>query len=339
MRRAGLVLSIAAGLLVAAAPSRAVAQAGVGTDIITGTILGEDGNPVPDASVEAYSLETQITRRARTDARGRFTILFPDGGGQYRMSVRVLGLNPRTALVMRDADEDRLVWNVQLEPSPVTLEPVNVSGGPLLRGGEGPTPGSTERVLSPDQLARLPIDPSDLASLVSLVPGVLPIAGTDSSASAFSVAGLGPDANAVTLDGLLFCNTTIPQEGLRQTRVVTSTYDVSRGQFSGGLVSSTTRGGSNVVQGTWQAQLRNENLAVDAGDSPYTQGFTQNQLSGGVGGPIVKDKAFVFVSGMARLRSDPQQTLFTASAADFSRLGVSPDSVARFLKVADSLGV
>ena len=339
MRRPGLLLALAAVACLAAVPARAAAQAEAGTDIITGTILGDDGNPVQDASVEATSLETQVTRRARSDARGRFTILFPDGGGQYRMSVRVLGMNPRTALVMRDADEDRLVWNVQLEASPVTLDPVNVNGGPLLRGGEGPTPGSTERVLSPDQLARLPVDPSDLASLVSLVPGVLPIAGTDSSASAFSVAGLGPEANAVTLDGLLFGNTTVPQEGLRQTRVVTSTYDVSRGQFSGGLVSSTTRSGSNVVQGSWQAQVRNQDVAVDPGDSPYTRGYTQDQLSGGMGGPIVKDRAFVFVSGMARLRSDPQQTLFTASAADFSRLGVSADSVARFLKVADSLGV
>jgi len=339
MLRVRLLMVCSVGLLSAFTPSRARAQAGVGTDIITGTILGDDGAAVQDATVEAYSLETQVTRRAHTDARGRFTILFPDGGGQYRMSVRVLGMNPRTQLLTRDADEDRLVWNVQLQSAAITLDAVNVNGGPLLRGGEAPTPGSTERVLTPDQLARLPIDPSDLASLVSLVPGVLPISGSDSTASAFSVAGLGPDANAVTLDGLLFGNTTVPQEGLRQTRVVTNTYDVSRGQFSGGLVSSTTRSGSNVLQGSWQALFRNENVAIDAGDSPFTEGYTQNQLSGGLGGPIVKDKIFVFASGMARLRADPQQTLLSAGPADFTRLGVSPDSVARFFHVADSLGV
>ncbi|HXY18923.1 MAG TPA: carboxypeptidase regulatory-like domain-containing protein [Gemmatimonadales bacterium] len=339
MRPLGLLLAVAAVALIAALPTRAVAQAEAGTDIITGTILGDDGNPVQDASVEAYSLETQVTRRARTDARGRFTILFPDGGGQYRMNVRVLGMNPRTALVMRDADEDRLVWNVQLESSPVTLEPVNVNGGPLLRGGEGPTPGSTERVLSPDQLARLPIDPSDLAALVSLVPGVLPISGTDSTASAFSVAGLGPSANAVTLDGLLIGNTTVPQEGLRQTRVITNTYDVSRGQFSGGLVASTTRSGSNVVQGTWTAIARNQDVALDAGDSPFTEGYTQNQLSGGIGGPLIKDRMFIFASGMARLQATPEQTLFSATATDLGRLGISADSVQRFLQILNSLGV
>jgi hypothetical protein len=326
------------GALLALAPARAHAQVGMGTDIITGVVTAEDGSPVQDATVEAYSLETQVTRRAHTDARGRFTILFPDGGGQYRMTVRVLGMTPHTALVMRDADEDRLVWNVRLQSSAVTLDAIDVNSRQL-RPGEGPTPGSTERAFSPDQLSRLPVDPSDLASLVSLVPGVLPIIGSDSTASAFSVAGLGPDANAVTLDGLLFGNTTVPQEGLRQTRVVTSTYDVSRGQFSGGLVASTTRSGSNVVQGSSQYINRDEALAVSPGDSPYTQGFNQNQLSGGLGGPFEKDRFFVFASGQARLRSDPQQTLLSGGDADFTRLGVSPDSVRRFKSILQGLGL
>ena len=338
-RRPWLPLFLFLGALWLLAPARAAAQVGQGTDIITGVITADDGTPIPDATVEAFSLETQVTRRARTDARGRFTILFTDGGGQYRMSVRVLGMTPRIQLVQRDADEDRLTWNVQLRGSPITLEGIDVTGQQNLRGGEAPTPGSLERAFNPDQLAQLPLDPTDLASLAGLVAGVLPLGGTDSTASSFSVAGLGPDANAVTLDGLLFGNTTVPQEGLRQTRVVTSTYDVSRGQFSGGLVSSTTRSGSNVVQGSSMFTYRNPDFAVNPGDSPYTQGYTQSQVSAGIGGPIVKDKAFLFVSGMARLRSDPQQTLLSGSPTDFTHLGVAPDSVSRFLQIVDSLGV
>ena len=338
MLRTHLLAVLFVGALVALTPTPAAAQAGLGTDIITGVVTAEDGTPLADATIEAYSLETQVTRRARTDARGRFTILFPDGGGQYRMTARMLGMTPHTALISRDADEDRLVWNAQLESSAVTLEAIDVTGR-TLRPGEGPTPGSSERAFSPDQLARLPVDPTDLASLVSLVPGVLPISGTDSTASSFSVAGLGPDANAVTLDGLLFGNTTVPQEGLRQTRVVTSTYDVSRGQFSGGLVASTTRSGSNIVQGSGMYQLRDHDLSVDAGDSPYTQGFTQNQVSGGIGGPLVRDRLFAFASGMLRFRADPQTTLLSAGAADYLRLGVVPDSVQRFFHILDSLGM
>lgn len=331
-------LALALALLLAAPlPAQGV---GAATDIITGVVSTAAG-PVADANVEAYSLETQVTRRARTDARGRFTILFPDGGGQYRMTVRAIGMTPRIEVIQRHADEDRLVWNPRLAEGVVALDPITVRGGApqMVRAPEGPTPGSTERALNGDQLARLPVDQTDLAALAGLVPGVLTIGATDSSATAFSVGGLGPDANALTLDGLLFGAASVPQEGLRQTRVVTSTYDVSRGQFSGGLISSTTRSGSNVVQGSSQYQLREDDLAVSEEDSPFAQGFTQHVISGGLGGPLVRDRVFLFGSLQARLRSDPQQTLLSAQSNDFPRLGVHPDSVARFLSIVNALGV
>src|SRR5919206_527981 len=78
------------------------------------------------------------------------------------------------------------------------------------------------------QVGRLPIDPSDLALLATLAPGVVGIEATDSTASAFSVAGLRPDANSVTLDGLTFGSPTVPQDAVRNTRVITSSYDVAR---------------------------------------------------------------------------------------------------------------
>jgi hypothetical protein len=323
------------------APAPAAAQIGSATDIITGVVArADDGTPILEATIEAYSLETQVTRRAVSDARGRFTILFPDGGGQYRMTARAIGMAPRIELLQRHADEDRLVWNIRLSGGPITLEQINVRSGPqIVRAPDGPTPGSSERAFGADQLARLPTDATDLAALAALVPGVVAISATDSTATAFSVAGLGPDANALTLDGLLFGNATVPQEGLRQTRVVTSTYDVSRGQFSGGLIAATTRSGSNVVQSSSQYQLRDDQLAVAQEDSPYAQGFTQHVISGGIGGPIVRDRLFVYGSFQARLRSDPQQTLLTARTTDYTRLGVNPDSVARFLRILDSLGV
>src|SRR5689334_186803 len=160
-------------------PASARAQVGSATDIITGVITTEDG-PVQDATIQAYSLETQITRTARTDARGRFTILFPDGGGQYRMTVRAVGMNPRIEMIQRHADEDRLVWNVRVVQGTVQISAINVTSGPqITRAPEGPTPGSSERNFTDAQLSRLPTDASDLALLASLVPGVVSIGATD----------------------------------------------------------------------------------------------------------------------------------------------------------------
>jgi hypothetical protein len=340
MKRWCLLSLLLAASLAMLAPERASAQIGSATDVITGLVVDADGHPVADAAVTATSLETQVTRRARTDVRGRFTILFPDGGGQYRMSARAVGLNPRIEVIQRYADEDRLSWNPRLGGGALTLDTINVRAGPrLAQENEGPTPGSSERAFTTAMLQLLPVDASDLANLASLIPGVTSIAGTDSSATSFSVAGLGADANAQTLDGLLFGNSSLPTEGLRSTRVVTSSYDVSRGQFSGGIISSTTRGGSNVVQGSSGYQLRDEALAIPDDSSQFAQGYTQNIISGGVGGPLIKDKLFAFGSFQARLRSDPQQTLLSAQSADYLRLGVHPDSVARLFTILDSLGV
>src|SRR5512143_4012749 len=80
------------------------AQVGSTTDILTGRVTNTAGAPIPGATVEAKSVETQVTRRARTNADGRYTILFPDGGGQYQLTVRFLGMAPATLNIAHVAD-------------------------------------------------------------------------------------------------------------------------------------------------------------------------------------------------------------------------------------------
>src|SRR5437588_642981 len=316
------------------------AQVGTTTDIITGTVTGPDNQPLPGAVVQATSFETQVSRQRSTDARGRFTILFPDGGGQYELVVRYLGFAPARVAIARQADEDRLVANVRMEVAAVSLDPVTVRARAPQRGVERPTPGSTERNLTPEIVARLPIDASDLNTLATLAPGVVGIGETDSTSGAFSVAGQRSTANTITLDGLSFGSGNVPQDALRTTRVVTSTYDVARGQFSGGLVASTTRSGTNVPQGSFTYALRDRDLAWGGvTESPFNQGYTQNQLGGGMGGPIVPNRLFVFGSLQGRWRGQALPSLVSADAPSLERLGVSPDSAARFLALAGATGV
>jgi hypothetical protein len=327
--------------LLAATASSSIAQVGSTTDILTGTVTNTAGAPIPGATVEAKSVETQVTRRARTNSDGHYTILFPDGGGQYQLTVKFLGMAPATLTISHVADEDRLVTNVRLSQNPTEIQGVVVRARQTPRdAGDRPTPGSQERNLTPEQLARLPIDQSDLALLATLAPGVVGIEATDSTSSAFSVAGLRPDANSVTLDGLTFGASTIPQDAVRNTRVITSSYDVARGQFSGGQIASTTRSGSNFVQGTFNYSLRDQQLAWEAGDpTAFNRGYTQNQSSGGFGGPIVKDRVFVFGSAQARRRTDAVPSLVNADAATLGRVGVSRDSVDRFLSIVQNFGL
>ncbi len=332
---------IGALLLSGVGVGSAFAQVGTTTDILTGVVTDAAGAPLAGAVVEAQSLETEITRRVRTDGRGRYTILFPDGGGAYQMTARYLGMRPEQVTLQRFADEDRLEWNPRLAAAAVVMDTLTVRAPPqAVRVPDLPTPGSIERAFTEEMLSRLPLDAADLNSLASLVPGVVAIEATDSTAAAYSVGGLRLDANAFTVDGLDFGGSSLPQEGLRSTRVVTGTYDVSRGRFSGGLVAASTRGGSNMIQGSSGYSLRDRDLALGTDSaSPFAQGFTQNQLSGGLGGPLIKDRLFWFASGQARLRSDAQQNLLSATPTDLERLGVLPDSVSRLVTTLGTLGV
>lgn len=335
-------LGAASLLYVVAAPTGAAAQIGATTDIITGTVKAENGQPIKDATVEVTSLESSVTRRARTNAQGRYTILFPDGGGEYHVVIRAIGLAPATSELRRVADEDRLVADATLSQNVTQLSTVAVQARQTPRGGglDLPTPGSIERAFTPEQVARLPIDAGDLLNLVLLSPQVVSIGGSDTSAAGFSVGGLRPEANAVTLDGLSFGSTEVPSEAMRSTRVITSTYDVTRGQFSGGQIASTTRSGTNALQGNFSYALRDDELVLTGDEeSPLAQGYTQNQFSGGFGRSIIKDRFFGFVSAQLRRREDILPSLFNADPGTLARFGVSPDSVQRLFAISDANGL
>ena len=332
---------LGAALLLTVVPATVSAQIGATTDIITGTVKAENGSPIRDATIEVLSLETNVTRRARSNAQGRYTILFPDGGGEYRVTIRSIGMAPATVELRRLSDEDRLVADAVMTANVTRLSTVAVEARQAPRPGQDlPTPGSIERAFTPEQVARLPIDASDLLNLVLLSPQVVAIGGSDSSAAGFSVGGLRPEANAVTLDGLSFGSTEVPSEAMRATRVITSTYDITRGQFSGGQIASTTRSGTNAAQGNFSYSLRDDELVLTGDEeSPLAQGYTQNQFSGGFGRSIIKDRFFGFVSAQLRRREDILPSLFNSDPATLARFGVSPDSVQRFFAIADADGM
>ena len=80
---------------------------------------------------------------------------------------------------------------------------------------------------------------------------------------------------------------------------MTNSYDVSRGQFTGGQIATTTRGGTNDVAGSFGLTLRNDNFAFGTlGPPTFGQLRNQFQFSGGLGGPIVHDRVFSFTAAM-----------------------------------------
>jgi hypothetical protein len=310
------------------------------TDIIRGRVVGSEGQPVAGARVEIKSFETEVVRSTLTNSSGVYTIVFPGGGGRYEVTVSSLGMRTVTATLQRIADEDVLIGNILLDVQPVEIEGLRVQA--QRAPPRGANSGDVERVLSGNFLNRLPLEDTDPTSLAMLAAGVV---GVDADSlglgGGVSIAGQRTTQNAVTVDGMTFEGGMdgmlgVPEEAVRATRVITSTYDVARGQFSGGMIATTTRGGTNRVQGSTGYNLRDSSLQWGGSEGALTREFTQHRFSGGIGGPIIRNKLFYFGSMTAQRRTDPVFALTAADGAALERLGTHADSVSRFLQILNT---
>ncbi len=208
--------------------------------------------------------------------------------------VRRLGYALNTLGVERRAEADRMNAEISLSAVATVLERVVVTAAPV-DSGEGAGSG-TGRTLTLERLNRLPLDDGgDLTAIAALTPGVVSTAATDTTAAAFSVAGQRPTQNHITLDGLTFAAGAMPRDAVRSTRVVTSTYDVAKGQFGGGEVASSTRSGTNAFQSSPPYDGQPDELQIGAApNAAFSREYSLNRVSGSAGGSLVKDRLFAF---------------------------------------------
>jgi hypothetical protein len=309
-------------------------------DIIRGRVLGPDKKPLENATVTATSLVDQTSRSTKTGKDGRFSIIFSGGGGDYMMAFTAIGYQPNRFEVKREVDEDILIADANLSKTAVTLEAVRVIAGRERPGRDGNQldVGGREETVNTNNV---PIDAlGDLAAMAATLPGVTLIPGADGEVSGFSVLGLGADQNNITLNGLNFGGTDLPRDATTETRVATSSYDPSRGGFSGAQISLRTRSGNNYV-------TRSLHQTVDAPGLQYTdavgrslgQQFTNLQLSGSASGPFKLDKAFYNFSWQLGRRTSTLQDLLNTNELALERVGVSADSVSRLLALLSGGGI
>ncbi|HYD51772.1 MAG TPA: carboxypeptidase regulatory-like domain-containing protein [Gemmatimonadaceae bacterium] len=332
---AALAVLVVAAL---AAPSAARAQQ---VDVIRGRVTGPDSLPIESARVTVTSISGNVTRQARTDRQGRFTVTFPNGDGDYMVNVAALGFGARRFEVKRVADEDVLIADARLQRAAQQLDAVRVRAErERVNRNESVQPdiGGAERAINN---AAVPADAmGDLAAMAASLPGVQLVPGENGDPNGFSVLGLGADQNNTTLNGMSFGGSNLPRDAQVSSSVVTSPYDVARGGFSGAQMSLRTRSGSNF-------QVRNSSLQLDAPQLQWTdaaarslgQRYSNVSLGGSTSGPLVFDKAFYNVAWQLGRRANDYQSLLNTDALGMQAAGVASDSVARLLGILGGAGV
>ncbi len=219
-------VSLRRSILVALSVVGAIAfhtrSAAAQTDVIRGRIIGPDSVPVERATITVTSLTGNVTRTARTDKNGRYTITFPGDEGDYFVNVAALGFAAKRFEIKRTGDQEILVADAKLQRVADAARRREGAGRPTSawRRTDAPDISGSERSasaanVSADQLG-------DLAALAASLPGVQLIPGADGNPNGFSVLGLVADQNATTLNGMNFGGANLPRDANVSTSLVTS---------------------------------------------------------------------------------------------------------------------
>ncbi len=251
--RRGLSRPITLAALAAGLGCRVAAAQGAPADSLVGRVRGAGGTALP-ATVRAVVGADRARYSTRADSAGRFLLVLPARPDGYVVVVEHLGYTPETLIVPPRPGHRWALGDVQLRRVAAPLDTVRVRDRRRVSAPTRRTPGDHGGEHFSLTTDLLPLEGGSLADIARLTPGVGTTA--DSSGHGLVIAGQPPSQSGVTLDGASYGGAAVPEEAVRATTAFTSTYDVSRGQFSGGQFAVTTRRGTNVWSGVTTAVLR-----------------------------------------------------------------------------------
>jgi hypothetical protein len=328
-------------------PARVVAQGG-GNAAITGTVTDPSGAPVPGAQVVVTQDLTSVQRVTTTNESGAFNIpsLLP---ASYSVTVEAPGFKTLKERVTLLADQIRAL-DEQLEIGQASQQ-VTVEATAVLVNTVTPV---LSQVIEQTRVVSIPLVTRNAADLTLLVPGTTTAVGhgvqqgdtkqiavgTKSVAESISVNGARPDQISYNLDGAnnedLMSNTNNPfpfPDALQEFSVQTNSFDSRYGTNAGAVVNVVTKSGTNQWHGDAFEFVRNKIFNAHnffakppAGSTDARDPLKQNQFGGTIGGPIRKNKTFIFFGYQAtRIRtvnnaSNAKVPTTANMAGDFSSL-------------------
>jgi len=303
-------------------PAPLLSQA-VTTGAIGGTITSQQGAPLAGAQVQVTNQSTGFTAGVTTGPSGRFTVAGLEVGNSYTVAVRSIGYEPQTRNNIPVSLSQTSRQDFTLAQQAVTLASVNVTGEqtPTIN----PAHTGTVTAIGDTALRRLPTLNRNFTDFVALTPQV----STTLFNGGLSGGGTNNRYNNVQIDGTAEQDVfglgstgqpggqangkSIGLEAVKEYTVSLSPFDVRQGFFSGLLVNAVTKSGTNDLHGSVFGVGRNESFTRK---QTYINDYTQQQYGFSVGGPIVHDRAFFFISPEFQKRSEPASGGYLGSGSN-----------------------
>lgn len=261
---------------------------------LTGTITDATHAPVPDAHIKVTYPNTGLSRETTTSNSGVFRLAELPIGACY-VEVGAAGFQPlkTTAIALNVAETRTLDLTLEVASSKSTVE---VTGVAEALQQNNATVGD---VLTGSQLDYLPVNGRDWKSLMSLVPGAV------NGNEFFSTGGDdinyrvdGTDASGVRDQNMkVYTRLSMSQDAVAEFKVSAGLFSAETGGTPGAQVEIVTKSGSNEFHGTGFEYLRNAIFDSRTPFDPATHPpFKLNQFGSTLGGAIIKNRTFFFVS-------------------------------------------
>src|SRR5438045_4436568 len=300
-------------------------HAQVDTGSVFGTVSDASGAPIRGAKVTLTNEGTAAVLSTMTGADGIYKFT-PVKIGNYKISASFQGFQTITQTGVEVNVGADVVVNFALKPGQVT-EIVEVSAAPPVLETQN---GSVGQVVDSKSVNELPLNGRNFTFLAQLVAGVnTPQADTRGNAStgAFAANGLRPAQNNYLLDGIDNNSDTVdflngtnfvvlpPVDAIEEFKVETSGFSAQYGRSGAAVLNATIKSGTNEMHGAAWEFFRNDHLDAanffENADKIKKGALHQNQFGVAAGGPIIKNKIFIFgdYEGFRRV----QGTVFTGS--------------------------
>jgi hypothetical protein len=318
---------------------------------IQGTVRDPTGAVVPGATITTISTETNLQRTVTSNGAGLFSV--PDlPPGRYRVQVSGQGFQTKVMENIELVVGQQLVLNTALQVGEITQQVTVTGEAPLVDTSTSQVAG----LVAERQVKDLPLNGRSFDNLISLNPAMVNSTGIKQTTSSstgpgnyFSIGGRRPGENIFLWNGVEYpggsnaisstpggvSGQLLGIEAVREFNVVPNLDAAEYGHRAGGQVGIVTQSGTNGFHGSLYEFLRNS--ALDARDffdrkvspnDPRIPPFRRNQFGGSAGGPIKRDKTFIF-GNYEGFRQ----------AWSLTKVSIVPDEQARLGRLPDAKGV
>ncbi len=278
-------------------------MAQVTTSSLSGKITDANGETLPGATVVAVHIPTGTQYAALCDNSGNYRIQNMRIGGPYKVDVSFVGYSANTYTDIYLKLGENYVQNGQLTETTTSLQEVVVTAG-LKNSILSSERAGTQTNVSGRELASMPTISRSISDFTKYTP----------QAQGNSFGGRDGRYNTITIDGAAFNNNfglssnplpggeaqPIALDAIEEISVSMAPYDVRMSQFTGASINAVTRSGDNEFKGSVYTYIRPKSFTGNTVDGKEVTGANSRSslnVGGRIGGPIIKNKLFFFLSG------------------------------------------